>query len=125
MDCFKDMGSSDAILEAARSALEAMGWQVECGKSADEKIIKDGWELDAYHPGENAMLEVSRGRAIESNEIYRNICRALALNMDRLVLVVPEVYQHANGKARSEFKTRDIAERLKDKIPLDIEVVAY
>lgn len=122
---FKDTGSSDGVLAAARSGLEALGWKVESGKGVEDKIVMGGWELDAYHPEENAMLEVSRGRATESNEIHRNICRAIALNMDKLVLVVPEVYEHANGRVLSGVKTRDMAARLKGKIPLEIHVVSY
>lgn len=122
---FADHGTSDAVLAAARPGLEALGWQVERGKSAGEKIIKEGWELDAYHPEQNAMLEVSRGRATESNEIHRNICRAIALGMDKLVLVVPEVYEHANGKTLSGIRTREMVERLRGKIDVETEVVAY
>lgn len=116
---------SDDVLAHVRPALEQQGWLVERGKRTSEKVVRDGWELDGWHPEHRAMLEVEGGRATESNAVHRNIVRAIALDAKHLILVVPEEYHHKNGVARSADKTRDLAARLKGRLAFEITVVGY
>ena len=52
--------TSDEVLARVRPALEEQGWEMERGKRKADKVVRDGWELDGWHPEHRAILEVVR-----------------------------------------------------------------
>src|SRR5689334_483828 len=68
-----DDRTSDAVLARLRPELEALGYQVESGKAARQKITRpvlfgdDGrpevsYDIDAFHDGHGIAVEVEAGR---------------------------------------------------------------
>lgn len=115
--------TSDHVLSSVRPGLEAMGFDVETGKHADEKVSRpvlfgdDGiprvmYEIDAFHDHLGIALEIEAGRGAANNADYRDIMRtALILNSRFLALGMPRAYKfQSNGKTtavRAYEHTRD------------------
>jgi hypothetical protein len=71
---------SNAALAVVRPALVAMGFEVEAGKKAAEKIRRPvlfgeqgaedlAYEVDAFHPEVGIALEIEAGRGVLGNAI--------------------------------------------------------
>ncbi len=115
---------SDEVLEVLRGDLEEIGFNVEKGKKKDEKIHrpvlfgKNGkpqlkYEVDGYHPKKNYGLEVEAGRAWMGNAIYRDLIQAsVMVQIDTLVLAVPNVYKYSGGENSAFDLTRDVVETI-------------
>ncbi len=106
----RDKGlTSDEALAVLRADLLAIGFEVEGGKRADEKIRRPvffgenaqpdlQYEVDAWHPEWKAGLEVEAGRAWMGNAVYRDLIQALVMvEMAHLFLAVPQVYRYKSG----------------------------
>lgn len=101
--------TSDEALGVLRSDLLNLGFQVERGKKADEKIHRPvffgenghptlKYEVDAYHPQWRCGLEVEAGRAWMGNAVYRDLVQALVMvEVDYLALAVPNAYKYKSG----------------------------
>lgn len=101
--------TSDHVLQAVRPGLEAMGFEVESGKHAHEKVRRpvlfgdDGvprvmYEIDAFHDDLGIALEIEAGRGAANNADYRDILRtALILNSRYLALGMPRQYKFKNN----------------------------
>jgi hypothetical protein len=101
--------TSDAVLKEIRPALEGIGFIVEGGKTADQKIKRPvffgengipklQYEIDAYHAEWNCGLEVEAGRAWMGNAVYRDLIQALVMvELQFLVIAVPNAYKFQTG----------------------------
>lgn len=101
--------TSDEALAVLRGDLVALGFDVEAGKRADDKIKRPvffgenaqpelQYEVDAWQPEWRAGLEVEAGRAWMGNAIYRDLIQALVMvEMDHLLLAVPQAYRYNTG----------------------------
>mgnify|MGYP001627259021 CR=1 FL=1 len=132
---------SDDVLEALRSGLEDIGFEVEQGKKKDEKIHRPvlfgengepqlRYEVDGYHPERRYGLEIEAGRAWMGNAIYRDLIQAsVMVQVDRLVLAVPNVYRYSGGENPAFDHTRDVVETIytteRFDLPFDLILLGY
>jgi hypothetical protein len=110
--------TSDAVLAKLRPGLEALGYQVESGKTAAKKITRpvlfgdDGraevsYDIDAFHDGHGIAVEVEAGRGAANNADYRDIVRtALLLDADFLALFMPIAYHSGKRPMPAYSNTR-------------------
>ena len=106
--------NSNQVLSVLRSDLVKLGFDVEAGKRTEDKIKRPvffgenaqpdlQYEVDAWHPEWRAGLEVEAGRAWMGNAIYRDLIQALVMvEMDHLLLAVPQAYRFKVGKRMSK-----------------------
>lgn len=111
--------TSDEALAILRQDLVGLGFVVEAGKRASEKIKRPvffgensqpdlQYEVDAWHSGWRAGLEVEAGRAWMGNAIYRDLIQALVMvEMDYLFLAVPQAYRYKAGGKETASKDYD------------------
>jgi hypothetical protein len=95
---------SNDVLVALAPGLSCLGYTVEKGKRAEDKISRpvlfgEGgaaqvtMEVDAFHEALGIAVEVEAGRAWNGNAVYRDVVRAsLLLDARHLVLMVPAAY---------------------------------
>ena len=101
--------TSDAVLEVLRPTIVALGFTVEMGKRATEKVRRPvffgengapdlQYEIDAFHPEWRCGLEIEAGRAWMGNAVYRDLIQALVMvEVDVLALAVPNGYRYKSG----------------------------
>ncbi len=101
--------TSDEVLAVVGPDLFALGFEVEQGKRADQKIHRPvffgengeptlKYEVDAYHPKWRCGLEVEAGRAWMGNAVYRDLIQALVMvEVDSLILAVSNTYKFKSG----------------------------
>lgn len=102
----KERTSSDAVLGQIAPGLQRLGYQVETGKAADQKIRRpvlfgdDGqaqltYEVDAFHDELGVAVEVEAGRGAQNGADYRDIIRtSLLLDADYLAMWLPINYHY-------------------------------
>jgi len=106
----RDKGlTSDAVLAVLRPSLIELGFHVEAGKRAEQKIRRPvffgenaapslQYEIDAWHPEWSAGLEIEAGRAWMGNAVYRDLIQALVMvDLEHLILAVPNAYRYKSG----------------------------
>lgn len=96
---------SDDVLAAVAVPLTALGYEVEAGKAAAQRIRRPvlfgengvpsvTYEVDAVHDGLGVVVEVEAGRGARGNAAYRDLIRAaLILDARYLALMMPLVYR--------------------------------
>ena len=101
--------TSDGVLAELRDRLLDLGFEVERGKLAEDKVKRPvffgengapdlQYEIDAFHPEWRCGLEVEAGRAWMGNAIYRDLIQALVMvQVDVLALAVPLQYRYQSG----------------------------
>lgn len=101
--------TSDEVLAVLRPTLVKLGFEVEAGKRAEDKIRRPvffgenaapslQYEIDAWHSEWRTGLEIEAGRAWMGNAIYRDLIQALVMvNLDHLILAVPNSYRYKSG----------------------------
>lgn len=107
----KDDSSSDAVLAQLASGLQALGFQVETGKGAAQKIRRpvlfgdDGqvqlaYEIDGFHDQHGIAVEVEAGRGAMNGADFRDIVRtSLLLDAEYLAMWTPITYHYKqNGR---------------------------
>ena len=111
--------TSDQTLALLRPDLVALGFDVEAGKRAQDKIRRPvffgenaqpdlQYEIDAWHPEWGTGLEVEAGRAWMGNAIYRDLIQALVMvEMDSLILAVPKTYRYMSSGRPAVSKDYD------------------
>lgn len=111
--------TSDEALAVLREDLVGLGFAVEAGKRASDKIKRPvffgensqpdlQYEVDAWHADWRAGLEVEAGRAWMGNAIYRDLIQALVMvEMDYLFLAVPQAYRYKTGGKEIASKDYD------------------
>ena len=137
--------TSDGVLAVLRPALVELGFEVEAGKRAEDKIERPvffgengeptlRYEIDAFHPEWRCGLEVEAGRATMGGAVYRDLIQALVMvEVDTLVLAVPNVYKFRSGGRRVESrdydKTVSVAEALyghsRMRLPYRLVAIGY
>lgn len=107
---------SDDVLRAISPGLEAIGFEVEKGKGAGQRIerpvlygdngaVKVKYEIDGWHPGFQVALEVEAGRGAANNADYRDIVRtSLLLDARFMCLLMPREYRSA-GRLWRAYET--------------------
>jgi hypothetical protein len=132
---------SDEVLNILRPCLEKMGFMVESGKSSDGKIIRPvffgengepskTYAVDAFFEHHRCGLEVEAGRAIGGNAIYRDLIQAMVMvNLDLLLLAVPNVYRYGKTKTHDYESTLKVADALfghtRMTMPYRLVVIGY
>ena len=137
--------TSDEVLGTLRLELKELGFDVEAGKRAEQKIRRPvffgenaqpslQYEIDAWHPEWRAGLEVEAGRAWMGNAVYRDLIQALVMvNMEHLVLAVPNTYRYKSGgkdvSSNDYDNTVAVAEALyghsRVRMPFSLCVIGY
>lgn len=104
---------SDKVLEILRPGLEKIGYDVERGKKADEKIHRPvffgdqgkpsmKYEIDAYHQEQGILLEVEAGRSWHGNAVYRDIVQmSLMVGGSYAAIAMPMDYKFGQLKKPS------------------------
>jgi len=124
--------SSDSVLEHLRPGLEALGFEVESGKGASQKVRRTvlygenghpevNYDIDAFNDYLGAAVEVEAGRGAANNADYRDIVRtALILDAKFLILMQPFAYRsnatatpmHAYANSRAQLDAIYTSRRL-------------
>lgn len=137
--------SSDQVLAVVRDDLIHLGFDVEAGKRADEKIHRPvffgrngvpslKYEIDGYHEAQRCGLEIEAGRAWMGNAVYRDLIQAMVMvQVELLVLAVPLSYKYKSGgktMSSSDFEnTVALASALyghaRMPIPYHLAVIGY
>lgn len=109
VDAHTGLGS-DEVLAFLRPGLERLGFEVEKGKAAKDKVRRTvlfgengrpevNYDIDAFNDFVGAAVEVEAGRGAANNADYRDIVRtALILDAKYLILLQPFAYR-SNPKA--------------------------
>lgn len=125
--------SSDDVLAHLRDGLERLGFEVEKGKRASEKVRRTvlfgengtpevNYDVDAFNDYIGAAVEVEAGRGAANNADYRDIVRtSLILDAKYLILMQPFVYRsnpasggiHAYANSRSQLDAIYASRRLR------------
>jgi hypothetical protein len=99
---------SDDVLQDLAPGLKRLGYTVESGRRAANRIRRPvlfganghaevSYEIDAFHDDHGIVVEVEAGRAASNNATYRDIIRAsLILDAQYLVLLLPVAYRFNN-----------------------------
>lgn len=97
--------TSDQVLAVVAGDLAELGFAVETGKSAAQRVERpvffgeDGvaelnYQIDGFHSDWRCGIEIEAGRAFTSNAIYRDLVQAsLMVDLDHLCLAVPLAYK--------------------------------
>ncbi len=97
--------SSNEVLAVIRPHLEGIGFKVETGKTANEKInvpvlfgfnnrVDKSFNADAISHDGKIVIEVEAGRATENNQFLKDIFQACMMcEVESLVIVVRNEYR--------------------------------
>ena len=137
--------TSDAVLARLCEDLRALGFQVEGGKKADDKIKRPvffgengepdlQYEIDAFHPEWRCGLEIEAGRGGMGNALYRDLVQALVMvELETLFLAVANSYRYKSGERDTISRDYDKAVAVADalyghsriRMPYRLVVVGY
>jgi len=137
--------SSDGVMAILRDDLQALGFEVEAGKSRAAKLKRpvffgeDGrpsrqYEIDGFHAEWRCGIEIEAGRAWMGNAIYRDLIQAMVMvDLDHLILAVPLGYRYlSSGKpvvSRDYENATTVADALyshtRIKMPYRLTLVGY
>ena len=130
--------NSNTVLEAVRLGLESIGFTVERGKRADEKIhvpvlygmngqTQLAFDADAFHPDMKYVIEVEAGRAVVNYQFLKDFFEACTMSdAEYLCIAVRNNYKNRRDfeKVCSFFDVLFLSGRLG--IPLKgILIVGY
>lgn len=99
----------DGILAALCPGLLKLGYQVETGKTAIEKIERPvlfgdqgaprvHYQIDAWHPDHGVVVEIEAGRGWAGNAFYRDLIRtSLIVGARYLVIGMMHRYVYSSG----------------------------
>jgi len=97
--------NSNNVLESLRRHLVEIGFEVEAGKSRDEKVCvpvlfgRDGapeksFDADAYHRTGGFVLEVEAGRGVVNNQFLKDLFQACMMHeVKYLAIAIRKVYR--------------------------------
>lgn len=120
-----ELNSNDVLAEVA-SGLATLGFRVETGKKASEKIqvpvlfglngkLEKSFDADAYHEAEGFVLEVEAGRAVVNNQFLKDLFQACMMHdVFYLGIAVRNTYRKGNDfdKVARFFDTLYASNRL-------------
>ncbi len=120
--------TSDQVLAILAGDLSDIGFEIELGKTKDQKIDRPvffgengvptlKYEIDGYHAGWRCGIEIEAGRAWMGNAIYRDLIQsAVMVGVDYLCLAVSNTYKYKSGGRETSSKdydnTKQVAEAL-------------
>ena len=96
--------ASNDVLSIIRADVESLGFEVERGKSANEKVevpvlyglnglTAKTFDADGFHRGEGIVLEVEAGRAVSNYQFLKDLFQACAMQEGKhLVIAVRNIY---------------------------------
>src|SRR5438309_2276983 len=137
--------TSDETMAVLATDLEGIGFTVEKGKKAKQKIERPvffgengiptvRYQVDGYHPLWRCGLEIEAGRGWMGNAVYRDLVQALVMvHVDHLVLAVANRYKYqSSGKAvfSTDYEnTLAVADALyghsRMRLPYGLTVIGY
>jgi hypothetical protein len=95
---------SDVVLGILRPGLEGLGFQVESGKAAKQKIhvpvlfglngrVEKAFDADAWNRAERMVLEVEAGRGYLNNQFLKDLFQACMMHeVDYCAIAVRNLY---------------------------------
>ena len=136
---------SNRVLAVLRDDLVALGFGVEAGRRALDKIKRPvffgengrpalQYEIDAWQPEWRAGLEVEAGRAWLGNAIYRDLVQAMVMvEMEHLLIAVPRAYHYQTKGKPAVSKDYENAISVADALyghsrivmPFSLSVIGY
>lgn len=134
---------SDKVLKSIGPGLQAIGFELELGKSrriprpvffGENGEWSLHYEIDGFHPAWRCGLEVEAGRALGGNAVFRDLFQAMVITeIDHLILAVPLLYRRRSGGRLNRYedykKTVAIAEALyghdRIRMPYGLTVLGY
>lgn len=137
--------TSDEVLARLRDDLVALGFEVEGGKSRDQKIERPvffgenglprvRYQIDGYHAEWKCGLEVEAGRGWMGNAVYRDLIQAAVMvEVDSLALAVANSYRYKSSGRDATSSDYDNTVALADalyghsrlRLPYRLVVVGY
>jgi len=119
--------SSNGVLAMLCPGLQALGFQVETGKKASEKIkvpvlfgcngtVEKSFEADAWHREQKVVVEVEAGRGYLNNQFLKDLFQACMMHdVEYCVIAVRNRYIDTNDfeNVASFFDTLYTSNRLK------------
>lgn len=106
---------SDTVLRALERDLVEIGWQIESGKKAGQKIYRPvlygdqgktrvSYEIDGWHPASKIVLEIESGRGWMGNAFYRDLIRASIIQeADFLIIGMRLSYSYGKVKQQNDY----------------------
>ena len=119
-----DRLTSDVVLAHVRPGLESLGYTVESGKKAEQKIHRPvlfgengiptvKYEVDAFHAQLGIAVEVEAGRGAFGNADYRDIIRmSLMVDAEFMVLLQPLAYRTGATTKSAYASSRDLLDAI-------------
>ncbi len=118
---------SNEVLEIVKPHLERIGFTVETGKSANQKIsvpvlfgldnkIDKSFNADAVSSDGKIVIEIEAGRAVDNNQFLKDIFQAsMMFEVEYLVIAVRNHYRKADDFAKifAFLETLYISNRLR------------
>lgn len=102
---------SNGVLAVLRPGLEQLGFRIEAGRRAADRIAlpvlfgeqgipRVRYDVDGVHEAHGVLLEVEAGRGADGNAVYRDLVRtSLIVNARFLALgVMQEYHRKSSGK---------------------------
>lgn len=149
VDCFKEAAekiqskgnvgqTSNEVLAKLRPGLQSIGFQVETGKTAEQKIkvpvlfgangkVEKAFEADGYNATEKIVIEVEAGRGVVNYQFLKDLFQACVMqDVDYAVIAVRNDYRGSDdySKVVSFIDTLYASQRLN--LPLTgILIVGY
>ena len=133
--------TSDQAMAVLAPDLEAIGFTVERGKKANQKIDRPvffgengtptvRYQVDGYHPVWRCGLEIEAGRGWMGNAVYRDLVHAMVMvDVDWLCLAVSNLYKFSSSSSRDYDNTRDLADALyghtRIRLPYRLLLIGY
>jgi len=130
--------TSNEVLAKLRPGLQSIGFQVETGKTAEQKIkvpvlfgangkVKKAFEADGYNAIEKIVIEVEAGRGVTNYQFLKDLFQACVMqDVDYAVIAVRNDYRGSDDYSKfvSFLDTLYASQRLK--LPLTgILIVGY
>ena len=118
---------SNVVLSIVRPGLEELGFEVEKGKKAHQKIkvpvlfglngnVEKAFEADAWNHSKRMVLEVEAGRGVANNQFLKDLFQACMMQeVDYCGIAVRNKYINSRDfdRALSFFETLYASQRLK------------
>ena len=129
---------SDVVLEIARPGLEKIGFEVESGKTTEQKIrvpvlfglngrVEKAFDADAWHRDGKMVLEVEAGRGYLNNQFLKDLFQACMMHdVDYCAIAIRNQYIKSRDfdKVVSFFETLYASGRLQ--LPLKgVLIIGY
>lgn len=123
--------TSNEILEILADSLDAIGFTVERGKKADEKVKvpvlfgpngkpQKTFEVDAYYPDAGFIIEIEAGRGYVNNHFLRDIFEACMMHgVKYLAIAIRNDYRGLKDYERTKLFLDTLYASNRLKLPLN------